>query len=158
LFFREGAHNSGLEDIIAKSAQVLNPGPARVGATATYNELVPKSASYRFYNYAGSLTTPGCFETVNWIVAQEVMEVSKEQLDMLRQVKNGKDDDATIAPNLRPIQALNGRVVRVSDPLCCIMGLKVCGENRPSRFQVNKARQACGFGRQTICRTVSKAC
>ena len=34
----------------------------------------------RYWNYSGSLTTPPCFESVNWIVFKEPIEVSEKQV------------------------------------------------------------------------------
>jgi carbonic anhydrase len=60
-----------------------------------------------FYHYLGSLTTPGCNESVNWVVLQNVRVISKSQLTAMRdwiqeEYKNG---------NSRSIKPLNGRVI-----------------------------------------------
>ena len=43
------------------------------GSTADLNE---------FYRYSGSLTTPGCFESVTWTVFEKVLKVSAAQVSI----------------------------------------------------------------------------
>ena len=67
------------------------------------NDLLP--TNYKYYTYAGALTTPPCSEGVTWYVLQTPTPISKGQIDKF----------ATIYPlNARPIQPLNGRVVQKS--------------------------------------------
>ncbi|KAJ6363460.1 hypothetical protein OIU78_003604 [Salix suchowensis] len=62
--------------------------------------------SRKSYRYIGSLSTPPCSEGVIWTVVKKVRTVSREQVQLLRDVV----DDGYQA-NARPIQALNGRAV-----------------------------------------------
>lgn len=64
-------------------------------------ELLPQDR--RYYQYAGSLTTPPCTEGVLRIVMKTPVSVGLEQLRLLQRVSS---------PNARPIQATNGRLVR----------------------------------------------
>jgi len=64
-------------------------------------DLLPQDQ--RYYQFMGSLTTPPCTEGVLWMVLKQPMTVSREQLNLF----------ARLFPmNARPVQALNGRVVR----------------------------------------------
>jgi carbonic anhydrase len=45
-----------------------------------YNNFISLSTDKAFWNYDGSLTTPPCLETVNWIVFKSSVTVSKEQV------------------------------------------------------------------------------
>ena len=65
------------------------------------NTLLPKDQ--RYYQFMGSLTTPPCTEGVLWNVIKAPVTVSKEQLKLFAQL---------FPMNARPVQALNGRVVR----------------------------------------------
>lgn len=60
------------------------------------------------YRYSGSLTTPPCSEDVRWIVYKNVLEVSRESIELFSSIFSGE-----LFPhgNTRPVQALNGRVV-----------------------------------------------
>ncbi|OOG81593.1 hypothetical protein B0E41_17750, partial [Hydrogenophaga sp. A37] len=57
----------------------------------------------RYYQFMGSLTTPPCTEGVLWNVIKAPVTVSREQLRLFAQL---------FPMNARPVQALNGRVVR----------------------------------------------
>jgi carbonic anhydrase len=65
------------------------------------NELLPQDQ--RYYMLMGSLTTPPCTEGVLWMVLKQPATVSRDQLRLFAQL---------FPMNARPIQALNGRVVR----------------------------------------------
>ncbi|MDP2262186.1 MAG: carbonic anhydrase family protein [Hydrogenophaga sp.] len=64
-------------------------------------QLMPQDP--RYYQFMGSLTTPPCTEGVLWMVMQQPVTLSPEQLRLF----------ARLFPhNARPAQPLNGRVVR----------------------------------------------
>jgi carbonic anhydrase len=65
------------------------------------NALMPKDQ--RYYQFMGSLTTPPCSEGVLWLVMKQPTPISKEQIKLFTQIFPG---------NARPVQALNGRLVR----------------------------------------------
>lgn len=64
-------------------------------------ELLPQDR--RYYQYAGSLTSPPCTEGVLRIVMKTPVSVGLEQLRLLARVS---------PPNARPVQPINGRLVR----------------------------------------------
>eukprot|EP00484_Ammonia_sp_Unknown_P000313 CAMPEP_0197024186 /NCGR_PEP_ID=MMETSP1384-20130603/4810_1 /TAXON_ID=29189 /ORGANISM="Ammonia sp." /LENGTH=362 /DNA_ID=CAMNT_0042452531 /DNA_START=39 /DNA_END=1127 /DNA_ORIENTATION=+ len=64
-----------------------------------------------FIAYKGSLTTPPCYETVRWHVLKETMTVSQEQMDKFRSLLESTDEGDLMAPNYRPVQALNDRTI-----------------------------------------------
>ncbi len=64
------------------------------------SDLLPKDQDY--YRYYGSLTTPPCSETVNWIVLKQPLEISNQQVQKF----------AKIFPiNARPVQQIKRRFV-----------------------------------------------
>ncbi|CAO2819908.1 unnamed protein product [Amaranthus hypochondriacus] len=65
---------------------------------------------FQYYRYIGSLTTPPCSEPVLWTVETILDTVSSEQVRLLRRAV---DDGAS--RNARPIQPLNGRMVKLYD-------------------------------------------
>lgn len=76
----------------------------RVGLPAgliDMNQILP--ADQRYYQFIGSLTTPPCTEGVLWLVMKQPMTVSREQLKLFTYL---------YPMNARPVQALNGRLVR----------------------------------------------
>lgn len=65
--------------------------------------LLPDATAY--YMYMGSLTAPPCTESVTWFVLKTPLDISAEQIDAF----------AKLYPHdVRPLQPLNGRVVKES--------------------------------------------
>jgi carbonic anhydrase len=65
--------------------------------------LLPSQSAY--YMYMGSITAPPCTEGVTWFVLQTPVEISPEEINAF----------AKLYPHdVRPIQPLNGRVVKQS--------------------------------------------
>jgi carbonic anhydrase len=107
---------------LAVVALVAEEGPEHAAVQAVWNHLPLErgefvAASIEFdpatllpprrgyYTYMGSLTTPPCTEGVLWIVMQQPIQVSPQQLAIF----------ARLHPmNARPVQPLNGRVIKQS--------------------------------------------
>ena len=66
-------------------------------------DLLPRDRSY--YTFAGSLTTPPCSEGVTWYVLKNPSQVSNGEIARFARA---------YPMNARPVQPLNGRVVRAS--------------------------------------------
>ncbi|XP_063396066.1 nacrein-like protein [Mytilus trossulus] len=64
----------------------------------------------RFYTYAGSLTTPPCYETVQWVVYKCPIKVSSKAFRMLQLVQDSNHFPLTHLGVRRPIQK-NKKVV-----------------------------------------------
>lgn len=76
--------------------------PAR--APIDLNQLLPKDS--RYYTFMGSLTTPPCSEGVLWMVMQQPVAISAEQIDVF----------ARLYPmNARPVQQPAGRLIKQSN-------------------------------------------
>ncbi|XP_064116337.1 carbonic anhydrase-related protein 10-like [Macrobrachium nipponense] len=79
------------------------------------SELIPSTEQY--FDYDGSLTMPGCHETVTWIMPNKPLYVSFNQMRNLRRLKQGTSDfsrNAPVANNFRPIQSGHHRTVRTN--------------------------------------------
>ena len=63
--------------------------------------LLPKDQ--RYYQFMGSLTTPPCTEDVLWMVLKQPVTLSPAQMRLFAQ---------QFPNNARPVQPINGRVVR----------------------------------------------
>ena len=72
--------------------------------TLDLNELLPKDR--RYYTYMGSLTTPPCSEGVLWMVMQQPVTISNEQLAVFSRL---------YPMNARPIQSASGRLIKQSN-------------------------------------------
>ncbi|XP_058461209.1 carbonic anhydrase 13-like [Malaya genurostris] len=69
---------------------------------------VTQTTTWPYFSYEGSLTTPPCSETVQWIVVTQRMMMTKSELKKMRQLK-GRGGEWVL--NSRPNQALNFRRV-----------------------------------------------
>jgi carbonic anhydrase len=77
----------------------------RVG-NFTILELV-EAATFNVWNYNGSLTTPGCDESVIWMVSQAILPIDQSELNLLSRIRD--DEGKIITRCNRPVQPLNGR-------------------------------------------------
>ena len=68
------------------------------------NQLLP--ADRRYYTYMGSLTTPPCSEGVLWLVMQQPVPMSAQQIDIFSRL---------YPMNARPIQQAAGRIIKQSN-------------------------------------------
>lgn len=77
-------------------------------------DLLPSTSD--FMTYEGSLTFPGCWESVTWILMNKPIYVSSPELYALRQLQQGdkQQPKAPMANNNRPIQQLNERSIRTN--------------------------------------------
>lgn len=99
MFVREGAINPFLTQIVPQlpsSGQEYHD-PAFINPGA----FLPANLSY--HTYTGSLSTPPCTENVIWIILENPVEASANQIGAFVS-KQGR--------NNRPLQQLNGRVIR----------------------------------------------
>lgn len=63
-----------------------------------------------FFSYKGSLTTPPCYQSVNWIVLGQFIPASTYVMDVMRSLRN--QEGHSLCNGSRPPQPLNGRVIR----------------------------------------------
>jgi carbonic anhydrase len=76
--------------------------PAR--SAIDLNHLLPTTR--RYYTYMGSLTTPPCSEGVLWMVMQQPVTLSAEQIDVFSRL---------YPMNARPVQQAAGRLIKQSN-------------------------------------------
>jgi len=65
-----------------------------------------------YYRYQGSLTTPGCYETVQWTVFDHPLMINQATVDMMASMS----DDKSFENNWRNTQPMNGRHVEFYMP------------------------------------------
>ncbi|MGI8463292.1 carbonic anhydrase family protein [Pectobacterium punjabense] len=100
LMFQEGAANPQL-------ATAWQQIPSRVDQAEdvqtpiAIQALLPTSLNY--YRFSGSLTTPPCSEGIRWLVLENPVTASAEQINQFSSVMHHA--------NNRPIQPLNGRII-----------------------------------------------
>lgn len=77
-------------------------------------KFIPQPDFQQYYTYKGSLTTPGCFESVQWFVFNHTIKISSFQLAQFRDLVDEKRQKTKIhhlEDNFRPVRPLNGRNV-----------------------------------------------
>ncbi|XP_051175813.1 carbonic anhydrase 2 isoform X2 [Leptopilina boulardi] len=78
--------------------------------------LQPKTVNLEnYFTYTGSLTTPPCAEVVTWIDFKEPLQLSHNQIEHFRRVRNTAGQKLT--HNFRPVQPLEDRIVCHNIPL-----------------------------------------
>ncbi len=100
VLFRMGKENTMLRQLLP----LIPPKPDGDHLQASHSmdatNLIPHQRAY--YRYTGSLTAPPCTEGVKWVVMQQPLELSSEQLATYRK---------RFADNARAVQPLDGRTV-----------------------------------------------
>jgi len=106
--------NLELERIIKAASKLKYAGTSTTMTSLSLTSLIPITS--QFITYEGSLTQPGCQESVTWIVPNKPVYITAELLQLLSTLMQGTSDDprAPLAGNIRPSQASNGRVVRTN--------------------------------------------
>ncbi|GMS86964.1 hypothetical protein PENTCL1PPCAC_9139, partial [Pristionchus entomophagus] len=77
--------------------------------------LLPKTN--HFVTYDGSLTYPGCHETVTWVIMNNPIYITKQDLvqwNDLQQTEKKSAQPQPMQPIYRPLRALNGRLLRTN--------------------------------------------
>ncbi|AFY58082.1 carbonic anhydrase [Rivularia sp. PCC 7116] len=98
VFLKEGKANPTLQKVW--KAMPRKQGREKIISNVSINasELLPENQDY--YRYFGSLTTPPCSETVNWIVLKEPVIISSQQVQQFAKV---------FPMNARPVQLVKRR-------------------------------------------------
>jgi carbonic anhydrase len=103
VLLKAGSANATIERIWEHMPKNQGKEEEVAGVEVDPGGLLPSAAAY--YTYMGSLTAPPCSEGVTWFVLKTPVEISQEQIDAF----------AKLYPHdVRPIQPLNGRVVKES--------------------------------------------
>ncbi|KAF6778762.1 hypothetical protein AHF37_01921 [Paragonimus kellicotti] len=106
--------NSTFERLVSALSKMRSGDEKTIEPQIDMRTLLPNDMS-KYYTYPGSLTTPPCSECVTWILLDQPIVVTENQIDRLRQVHAG----CTVCggtDNFRPICPLGSRHVRSSFP------------------------------------------
>ncbi len=101
LMIEEGAQNKEFSSIWEELPSEKTEKEVMMNEKINLAGLLAKKSSTAFH-YSGSLTTPPCSEDVKWIIFEETIEMSKEQIEAFKQI---------FPNNNRPIQLLNEREI-----------------------------------------------
>jgi carbonic anhydrase len=109
----EGSGNAIFETIL-KGLEAAGCGTEKASnpSFSQFNPYAMLPAGTCFWNYDGSLTTPGYDEIVEWNLAEDIVQISYEQYGRLVQLVFGCPESISFQGSTsRPVQARNGRVV-----------------------------------------------
>ncbi|XP_782997.3 carbonic anhydrase 2 [Strongylocentrotus purpuratus] len=118
-FIKVGKPHVGFEKLVPCLKKALNKNcTAPVEGGFDPSCLLPENKK-DYWTYEGSLTTPPCYESVSFILFKDAIEVSEEQLQVLRNLQDHCDGESfegrgKLVNNYRPLCDLNGRVVRAT--------------------------------------------
>ncbi|XP_039224961.1 carbonic anhydrase 9-like isoform X2 [Crotalus tigris] len=101
--------NEPYQHILKHLSEIKEEGEETVVAGFDVAKLLPDDFG-RYFRYNGSLTTPPCYQTVNWTVFNQTVRLSQEQISMLEDTLRG-DEDEPIQNNFRHLQDLYGRSI-----------------------------------------------
>lgn len=100
VMIQEGAENETLQSMWAALPEEKMENAISIDEPLNLQELIPQEQSYLYYN--GSLTTPPCTEQVKWVLLEQAIDMSKEQIEAFQQI---------FPYNNRPVQPLNEREI-----------------------------------------------
>jgi carbonic anhydrase len=101
VLLKRGSANATIQQVWDHMPQT--EGQEKVAGELNPAGMMPRDTGY--YTYGGSLTAPPCTERVTWFVLKTPVEISAEEINAF----------AKLYPhNVRPLQPLNGRVVKES--------------------------------------------
>jgi len=98
--------NLAIADIATHLSAIKYAGQVTQTAPFAMQDLIPKSNT-EYYRYHGSLTTPGCTESLMWTVFKTPIYISQAQMNSFRTIYD--HDGELLEKNDRPTQPLNGR-------------------------------------------------
>ncbi|CAI9618266.1 unnamed protein product [Staurois parvus] len=117
-FIEEGPdENEDYEHLLTHLENVKEAGQSTEIPGFDIRGLLPHQLD-RYYRYNGSLTTPPCYQTVNWTIFNQTVLLSENQLAILEDTIH-HDHDHVLQMNFREPQSLNGRLVLSSFDLRC---------------------------------------
>lgn len=103
VFLKAGRANLTIQQIWDHMPMTEGKEEEIPGVELNPDGLMPHNAAY--YTYMGSLTAPPCTEGVTWFVLKIPVDISAEQINAFSKL---------YPHDVRPLQPLNGRVVRES--------------------------------------------
>ncbi|ELU00171.1 hypothetical protein CAPTEDRAFT_169831 [Capitella teleta] len=99
--------------------------------------MIPETKEY--ITYDGSLTQPGCHETVTWVIMNKPIYITHEHLRELRGVMQGDEanNKTTMENNCRPTMPVHQRPIRTN--INFESSSKSCTMERQMHYQVGHA-------------------
>lgn len=107
---RSKSANRKYDPIITALKSIKTTGANVSMASISLAQLIPSEQNLTsYYRYKGSLTTPGCTESVIWTLFEHTIPLNIDQLRAFSDLKF--HDGKAMVGTFRPVQPLNGRQV-----------------------------------------------
>ncbi|XP_071102243.1 carbonic anhydrase 2-like [Haliotis cracherodii] len=100
-----------VEELLVETEET-HSAHASLALTINPSEFLPERCE--FYTYPGSLTTPGCEESVTWIVMATPMSIPDVDMNRLREMKDIHGNPIAQDGNCRPRQPHGTRIVEAN--------------------------------------------
>ncbi|KAJ8412391.1 hypothetical protein AAFF_G00127270 [Aldrovandia affinis] len=112
-FYEESSSDNRKYEPIINSLKEITQTSTNTTISLSLNFLIPPVKNMtNYYRYNGSLTTPGCAESVVWTVFEHPIPLSRAQLKAFSKLKFS--DGKPMVRTFRPVQPLNKRIVYYS--------------------------------------------
>lgn len=107
---RSNSPNKKYEPIINALKSIKDKNNSTSLPSISLAQLIPQEVNLTsYYRYKGSLTTPGCTESVIWTLFESPIPLSMDQLRAFSELNF--QDGKPMVGTFRPVQPLNGRQV-----------------------------------------------
>ncbi|XP_078689105.1 carbonic anhydrase-related protein-like isoform X1 [Branchiostoma floridae x Branchiostoma belcheri] len=117
-----GRENAGVKNFTDHLEDIQYKGKSKTITTA-FNPTVflPDPALREYWTYEGSLTSPPCYENVQWIIFRYPLTISHVQMEEFRRLRchaKGQPpppgEEGMLCDNFRPTQPIKSRIIRAS--------------------------------------------
>lgn len=118
MFNVQSSDNTAIDFLINALVAVTNKGQTHhLSSTPPIDTLLGNVDRRKYLRYHGSLTTPKCYESVQWTIFTETIPISEAQLNKMRAMKSDTTGSTSIGFNYRPVQRVYSRRISISyDP------------------------------------------
>ncbi|XP_041350105.1 putative carbonic anhydrase-like protein 1 [Gigantopelta aegis] len=128
--------DEGFDNLAADIQKIQRQGQTSRVETLPFMSLMSNTNYY--VTYEGSLTQPGCHETVTWILFNKPVYISKVLLHSLRSLYRWSGDRAApLLSNIRPTKPLNNRSLRTNINFPDDTKSGLCGMTKSTFYQLN---------------------
>ncbi|KAJ7387971.1 carbonate dehydratase [Desmophyllum pertusum] len=94
----EGDNNAAFS-FLEDAKNLINKSSSRAVQAFKLQAMLPSDQT-KYFRYSGSLTTPGCQESVTWTVFNEAVKISQDQINILHELK--ANANTSMSNNYRP--------------------------------------------------------
>lgn len=113
MFIKVGKAHKGFEAVSSQLQKISMKGDQVTIGSFDPSCLLPGNTS-RYWTYPGALTVPPCHESVQFILFEEPLEFSADQMKALRSMHFGRDGSDCMVDNFRPPVPIGKRTVLAS--------------------------------------------